>query len=143
MKRLELPKIGDLPKMILFHRDHPADPRVVLQIPNEDRTDAETYVLSMERPSDVVWLNALPRARELKDKLMVAQHIAMDTTTGYIQEIEDLDALTTVEEIIREARLKGAPRAATQDRIAATKRRARQHVPPVSPFRRYLGSRLW
>ena len=70
MKRLDLPKIGDLPKMVLFHRDHPAEPRVVLQIPNEDRTDAETYVLRMDRPSDVVWLNALKGARSGPNRIV-------------------------------------------------------------------------
>ncbi len=129
--------------MILFHRDHPAEPRVVLQVPNEDRTDAETYVLSMDRPADVAWLNHLPRARELKDALMVSQHVAMDPTTGHLQEIADLDEPTLIEQVIHDARTQAAPRRPTQDRAAAAKRRSRQHVPPVSPFRRYLGSKLW
>ena len=143
MKRLELPTKDKLPKMVLFHRTHPSEPRVVLQIPNEDRTDAETYVIRMDRPSDVVWLESLPRARAVKDALMVEQHFALDTNTGHIQPIGDLDALSPVEKVIREARTKGAPRRSDQDRIAVRRRRSKNHVPPVSAFRRYLGSKVW
>lgn len=142
-ERLELPKIGDLPKVVLFHREHPAEPHVVLQIPNEDRTDAETYVLRMDRPSDLVWLKALPRARIVLDELSVSQHFALDTETGAIQEIRDLDEMRPAEKVIRQARLEGAPRRYDRDRKASVARRSPQHLPPVSPLRRYLGSKVW
>ncbi len=125
----------------MFHRDHPTDPRVVLQVPNEDRTDAATYIIRMDVPEQAVWLDHLPRCNFLKESLSAAQHIRFDTETGDITEIEDIDAPTPVELAVRKGRtLEEVRRGPMRQRQAMLNRR---RVPmPESHIRQMLRGRL-
>jgi hypothetical protein len=41
-KILPLPKLADLPEVVVFHREHPTDRRIMLQVPTSS-VDAESY----------------------------------------------------------------------------------------------------
>src|ERR1700676_915312 len=102
--RLPLPKHDSLPVTILFHRDHPRDPVIVLQVPNADRTDSETYILRTDRADDMDWLDKLPGASSLRDQLTVEQHLAYDVKSGYTKALADLDAPTEMAQLVKNAR---------------------------------------
>jgi len=140
-KRLPLPKKDMLPEMVIFHRDYPGEPRVILQVPNDDKTHAETYVLRMDKTEDTSWLGFLPCSKELKNLLSMDQHVAFNTRTGDCWPIEDFDAPTAVELAIGHARTAQNPRERSFQDLAASKRRNRVSA-PVSPLRRWLGGRV-
>lgn len=103
--RVPLPKHAELPETILFHRDAPADPVLLLQIPNADRTDAETHIINLERAEDGDWLERLPRSRELRDLLTMEQHVSYCPGTGYMKGIADLDTPTDMQLAVGDAHL--------------------------------------
>lgn len=135
--RVPLPKRDALPEMVLFHRDHPQEPSVILQVPNADRTEAATYVIRMDRETDVHWLENLPNARELRAALEIEQHIAYCARTGHLQAVEDLDAPTRAEIAFWYARHFGAP----SDADRFFQQRARRVPPAPSTLRLMLGGR--
>jgi len=139
-KRLPLPKVGDLPKVVLFHRDHPTDPRVVLQVPNDDFTASETYLIRMDLQEHLAWFIHLPRERDLKESLSAAQHIRFDTRTGDIEEIPDIDEPTPLQRFVA----KGRRQRQLQEASAGVPRFSfmrRKRPIPSSPFRQYLEGR--
>jgi len=137
-KQLPLPKVGDLPVLILFHREHPTDPRLILQIPNDDFTQSETHIIRMDIPEQAAWLGHLPRARDLKCALKMSKHIKFYTDTGFIQEMPDLDEPSRIEAEVARARSIGAMGHGPQRDRAQVAQRRRATV-PVSALRRYLG----
>jgi hypothetical protein len=137
--RLPLPKHDALPSTVIFHRDHPRDERIVLQIPNEARTDSQTYVLRTDRTEDMDWIEKLIGASALRDKLTMEKHVAYDTKSGFTQAIDDLDQPTWIEQNLRAARAQAQSTPFMQRLHTA----ARGRDLPVPPLRRFiLGSRL-
>jgi hypothetical protein len=142
--RVPLPRYNTLPELVIFHREHPADPQVIMAVPNEDRTDAQTYVVRMDNESDIGWLEGLPASRDLRDLLTMEMHIAYCPRTGHTQPIEDLDQPTRHQLAIMEARYFAQPAAGTQlDRSQRTLRQmAARENPPMSRLRFALGAKL-
>ena len=143
--RVPLPAKADLPELVLFHRDHPSEPQVILQVPNEDRTDSETFVIDLENQGHIAWLESLPCARELKDQFMLSQHVSYCPRTGFIRDIPDLDEPSVFALQLAESRRKASGGASIFDRYfarRATQRGHGQQVPGVSKMRRALGSKL-
>ena len=143
-KRLPLPVISTLPEVVLFHRDHPTDPRVTLQIPNRFKTDGESYIVRLDQADDKHWMDCLPNSAQLLYTLTMEQHVAYYPATGHQQIIPDLDAPTPVEAAVAEARQLNS-RSPVDDRMEARKRLPpRRHMPLgrfMTPLRRMLGGR--
>jgi hypothetical protein len=137
--RVPLPAVGALPEMVLFHRDNPAEPIIVLQVPNADRTDSETYVLDLEHSDHAMWLDGLPFSRALKDALMLAPHIAYCPRTGHHSEVADLDEPSLAALAIMDARQQAGGSSPVFEKFFA--RRA-SIAPPVSRLRVALGSKM-
>lgn len=133
--RLPLPKHESLPAMVVFHRDHPRDPVITLQIPNGDRTDSETYILRTDRPDDMEWLDKLVGAQALRDKLTMEQHVAFDTQSGFMRALADLDTPGPMAAMVRDAQAQ-----ARNSSFAAGLRSAVRRGPniPISPLRQAL-----
>jgi hypothetical protein len=139
--RVPLPKVGSLPEVVLFHREDPRDPTVVLQIPNEDRTDAATYMLDLENMGDVGWLEGLPNPKELRNALDMEMHIAYCPQTGHFKAIEDLDAPTPVQGFLEKARREGAYAGNSIIDRLWTRARLGRRAPIESPLRQALAGR--
>ena len=140
--RIPLPRYGLLPEGVYFHREDPSDDRVILQIPNADRTDSETHIISLEDTIHKGWLEGLKNSRALLTTLQWAQHIAYCPRTGYFEEMADLDEPNEMQKIVAFAR-KEASFAASADRFSALHRR-RKMPAKASPLRRALSAgRMW
>lgn len=135
--RVPLPKYSVLPQRILFHRDHPADPQVILQIPNEDETDSETYRLDLERGEDLAWLEGLQRSRELRDLLTMEQHVSYAPATGISEAIADLDTPNEMELAIAEARAASRPEPVLE-KLMRSREAVNRPAPLMSRFRQFL-----
>jgi hypothetical protein len=93
----------DLPGSVYFHRESPTS-EIILQVPNNDRTDSETYILDPEGDADHrLWMERLPESKRLTDLLTWAQHVAYDTMTGHAAEMTDLDATPRGQRLMAEA----------------------------------------
>lgn len=134
--RLPLPKHEKLPETVLFHRDHPSDPIIVLQIPNEDASDSETYILRTDRADDMEWMDKLVRAGDLRDKLTMEMHVAHDVKSGFLTAIDDIDAPSFMARNLQTARAQ----ASTSFAQKIQQRVQRRNV-PTSMLRRQLGGK--
>lgn len=140
-QRVPLPKYTALPSAVLFHRKHPADPQIILQIPNEDRTGTlASHVLYTDREGDYAWLANLLNGRALLDKLKGELHVAYYPADGHIQAIKDLDMPGEFASVVADART--LARSPFFDRQHSMARRARVNIAPVSSLRRWLGGKL-
>jgi hypothetical protein len=137
---IPLPKHSDLPSLVVFHREHPADPVFLMQVPtNEDRTEFETYLIKLESPDHVAWFDRLSRARDLRDKLSYEMHVAYCPQTGHLQEMADFDMPSATQMAVATARFFGA-RGTTMDEAVERRRRIERVAPaPVSRLREILG----
>lgn len=102
--KVPLPQPDTLPATVVFHRESPVDEMIVLQVPNADRTEAETYVLRTTNVDDMLWIERLKHGKELKTLLTMEQHVAFDPGTGHMQPIRDLDAPSDLQFAIGMAR---------------------------------------
>lgn len=136
--RIRLPHYDALPEGVYFHQEFPGEKRLVVQIPNEDRTDSETYVLDLEDTIHAAWLDGLKNSRNLTTTLGWAKHLAYCPRTGYFEEMPDLDEPTDASKKIAQAR-KEASYEQTNDQMLTRLRRRR--VPPPSKLRRALAGR--
>jgi hypothetical protein len=143
--KVPLPRYNALPELVIFHREHPAEPQVILQVPtNEDRTDSQTYIIRMDNEADVGWVEGLPNSRDLRDLLTMTMHVAYCPRTGHTAEIDDLDMPTRHQLMLAEARFFAQPAAGTQlDRAGRTLRQmAARENSPISRLRYALGAKL-
>jgi len=129
-----LPAPRTLPEGVLLHREHPADLEVVLQVPNAERSDFETYIIDMEDPAHRAWLDGLKNSRMLKDMLAWAKHVAYMPHTGHYQEMPDLDKPNQMMMLFNQARQQASRERSIERMFIMRKRR----VPPVSRLRRAL-----
>lgn len=135
-KRIPLPKYSELPEGVYFHREDSLDRRLILQVPDADRADSQTYVVDLDDSAHKGWVEGLRNSRQLLAILEYAQHVAYVVTTGYIEEIPDLDEPSAVQKIVSQARRDAGRHQATQRRFAG-----RSTVPEMSAFRQALMGR--
>lgn len=134
--QLTLPEPAGLPSRVLFHREHPSEPVLILQVPNPGATDSETYVVRLDREEHRAWINALPGSRWLLDMLQMEMHVLYETASGAIQAVPDLDMPGPFQETFHRARAH-ADRDARMERFYARRDR-RQY--PQSRLRLQLGA---
>lgn len=139
--RVPLPKYASLPEVVLFHREDPRDPRVILQVPNADKTDAQTYIIMLDRGDDLGWIEGLPNAKYLRNELDMEAHIAYCPQTGHYKAIEDLDAPTPHQEFLEKARREGGHGGNSIMEQLWTRARLSARKMEPSPLRQALGSR--
>lgn len=134
--KLRLPEIEGLPPVVVFHREHPADPMLILQVPSPGATDSETYRIRLDRAEDRAWMERLKGSRFLQDMLMMEMHVAYEPGTGAITPLPDEDAPSFVEEVLGHARQMAGMEVARREQM---QRRVRS-LPAMSRHRmRLLG----
>lgn len=111
----------------------------MLQVPNTDRTDSETYVVDLDHSDHAVWFDLLPHSRALRDLLTMAQHVAYCPRSGHTSEIADLDTPSLAAVALAEARQGAVGSSPVFERFFAQRQTM---VPGVSNLRRSLGSKL-
>ena len=132
---IPLPEYVNLPGGVYFHRSHPSDPELVLQVPDAAKQDSETYIVDLTNPTQRAWLDGLKNSRELLNLLSWAPHVAYATTTGYVQEMMDLDAIGRVPKLVADMRARQAAKT-PREFFASTAR-----LPLRSPIRRQEAQR--
>ena len=135
--RIRLPRYASLPEGVYFHQEVPADRRVVLQVPNEDRSDSETYIIDLDDMIHSAWMSGLSNSRNLLTTMGWARHVAYCPRTGYFTEMADLDDVPETTKRIAAARNEASVDFAA-DRMSVKLRRLRQSTPGPSRLRRAL-----
>ena len=133
--RIRLPNYDSLPAGVYFHQEDPGERRIVLQVPNEDRSDSETYIVDLDDTINKSWIEGLPNSRNLLTALGWALHIAYSPRTGHFEEMSDLDMPTDASMNIARAR-KGAASQQAATRLYTDRRR--RNVLPPSALRQSL-----
>ena len=132
--KLRLPDSQGFPQVVMFHREHPSDPMLVLQVPNLDATDSETYRIRLDRDADRAWMNRLQGSKRLLDLLQMEMHVAYEAATGACIGLPDADRRNPMTEMVQDARRMAGSQAAHQ---ASRERRVRK-VPAMSRHRMNL-----
>ena len=135
---LPLPDPIGLPKVVLFHREHPSEPILTLQVPNPGATDSETYLVRLDREAHRRWMERLKEHRRLMDLLTMEMHVAYEPGDGSVRPLADLDEPGPFVEQFREARRQASRAMGLQRHIHMRRRR----VPAISRFRLGLMGRL-
>ena len=135
--QLRLPEVSSLPQVVIFHREDPTDPMLILQVPNPAVDDSETYRIYLDRPKHSTWMRRLKNSRHLFHMLKMEMHIAYEPATGTITPLPDADALAPRAETFHLARAEAAQRVG---REAAHQRRTKQ-TPAMSRHRMRLMGR--
>jgi hypothetical protein len=134
--RVPLPPRDSLPEWVFFHREHPSDKRIVLQVPNEDQSDSATFVVDTEDTIHRAWMEGLANHARLRDLLSYAQHAAFCPRTGYVEEIPDFDAPSDTAIAFAYAQMTASYM--VQQRAERMQRRL---APPMSQLRMFLTQR--
>jgi hypothetical protein len=129
--RVPLPNAANLPEWVFFHREHPAEQRLILQVPDEHHEESETHVVNLEDTIHRCWIDGLKHSRGLMDLLTYAQHAAYCPRTGHVEEIPDLDTPSDVTIKFAMARHHAAT-------VQSERTSRRRQVPAVSTLRQYL-----
>lgn len=135
--QLRLPELAGLPSVVLFHREHPAEPVIVLQVPDPAATESETYLIRLDRPAHQSWMEHLPEGKRLLDLLKMEMHVVFEPATGAMAAMQDLDESSPLACAIQDAR-----RGADSRARAEQTRRPGSNVPAMSRFRMALMGRL-
>ena len=110
-KFIPLPNYADLPEVVLFHRSHPSDQRLMLQVPTGPES-AETYIIRLDQPSAEPgkydprndhkgWIKRLPNSQALMDKLACDMHVAYYYShSGTVMTLEDPDQIPWMTQVI-------------------------------------------
>ena len=117
-KFIPLPNVVDLPDVVLFHKTHPRDQRLLLQVPTGPDT-AETYVIRLDQPSAPAgeydprqdhkgWMRRLPNSQGLTDMLALEAHVAYyPQRGGVVMPLEDPDTIPWMTKVVALARREG------------------------------------
>lgn len=89
--KLRLPEPAALPKTVIFHREDPAEPFVILQVPEPGIDSSETYYVRLDKPEHRTWLQSLKRHDRLEYLLSMEPHVAYEVSTGAATPLKDLD----------------------------------------------------
>ena len=102
-KSIPLPKLTDLPEVVVFHRNHPAEQRLLLHVPTSIST-GETYPVRLDVSEHKQWLNRLPNNKVLLDKLMYEMHVAYyPHKAGTVMPLTDPDEIPWVRQVFAAA----------------------------------------
>ena len=135
--QLVLPDPIALPEAVLFHREHPADPVLVLQVPGPGADDAETYVVRLDREEHRAWVNGLKESQRLQDLLRMEMHVLYEPATGYMKALPDLDKPTPFKQTFDTARAE----AHRGEQMRTFLERRDRRVYPQSRFRTQLSGK--
>ena len=95
-KSIPLPKLEDLPEVVLFHRSHPSDQRILLHVPTGAES-AETYPVRLNVTEHKQWFDRLPNSQTLKDRLSYEMHVCYyPHRNGTVMNLADPDELPWV-----------------------------------------------
>lgn len=89
--KLRLPEPSALPKTVIFHREDPAEPIIVLQVPEPGIDSSETYYVRLDKPEHKTWMRQLKRHDRLEYLLSMEPHVAYEPGTGAATPLKDLD----------------------------------------------------
>lgn len=89
--KLRLPEPSELPKTVIFHREDPAEPIVILQVPEPGVDSSETYYVRLDKPEHLTWLRKLKRHDRLEYLLSMEPHVAYEVGSGDATPLKDLD----------------------------------------------------
>ena len=149
-KLIPLPRYEELPEVILFHRSHPSDPRLLLQVPTGPDS-AETFVLNLEqRPMPVGeydprtdhkgWVKRLPNSQALLDKLAIEPHVAYyHSRGGSSMVLDNPDEIPWVRKVMTLARLQTAQGSMMEGLLTRRAKRTLSRLP--SPLRQSIDGR--
>ncbi len=135
--QLKLPDPAGLPHVVLFHREHPADPILILQVPDPGAEESETYLIRLDRPAHRTWMLGLGNGGRLLDMLQMEMHVAYSPGDGGMRPLRDLDEPPPLAQTFDEAR-KMATHSAMRERFM---RRPSTLPPAMSRFRMRLMGR--
>jgi hypothetical protein len=96
-KFIPLPKLVDLPEVVLFHHEHPSDRRLLLQVPTGP-DDGETYIVRLDETEHRLWFERLPNYKALRDRLSYEMHVAFYPQSGTVMTLEDPDEVHWVQQ---------------------------------------------
>jgi len=134
--QLRLPEPDGLPPVVVFHREHPSEPLLVLQVPDPGAEDSETYMIRLDRSAHRTWMERLPAGKRLLYILQMEMHVAYEPATGAVHPLQDLDEVPRFAREFAEARYT----ASHQAEKGAMWRRTHTMPPAMSRFRmRLLG----
>jgi len=133
-----LPSVSGLPKVVVFHREHPHEPVLVMQVPTgNSEEEFQTYRLRMDDSDHKRWLSRLPGARDLMYKLGFEPHLAyFPHDEGMCLPLNDVDEPSMLQKAISHMRTSVAP-----ERVSAQFKRRQTAVPGVSRLRLAISSR--
>lgn len=136
-KIIPLPAFSALPKVVIFHREHPAEPLIVMQVPTGDSEEFETYRIRLDRAEHKEWMRHLPNARNLSYKLTCEAHLVyFPHDEGTVLPLDDAEDLPVLREAI--AKMRSAPNPQRTDNWFSRRRRT---VPGISRLRLSLSGR--
>jgi len=136
-KLVPLPPVSELPKVVIFHRAHPSEPVLVMQVPTGDTDDFQTYRLRMDNTEHKRWLSRLPDARNLTYKLTCELHLAyFPHDGGQCLPMEDAEEPSRLMRVMADMRSKPSP-----EKVSTMFRRRRQRTPGISRLRQHLTRR--
>ena len=152
-KLIPLPRVEDLPDVVVFHRDHPSAQRFMLQVPTGP-DGAETYLIRLDQPKQIPgsydprtdhkgWMDRLPNSQALMDRLSYEMHVAYyPNHGGTVLTLENPDEIPWVREAFAGAYMaaNGGPCGALARRQPPPSIRAR--TMPLPMLRTALGGRV-
>jgi len=128
---IPLPAYSALPKVVVFHREHPSEPLIVMQVPTGDSEEFETYRVRLDRKENKEWMRHLPNARNLAYQLTCEMHLVyFPHNEGTVLPLDDADELPLLRAAI--AKMASAPNPQRTDKLFAKRRR---FVPGISKLR--------
>lgn len=149
-KQIPLPKIVDLPQVVVFHRNHPVEQQLLLHIPTGPET-GETYIIRLDQPKPPTgeydplrdhkgWVKRLPNSQALMDLLAYEMHVAYyPHKGGTVIALDDPDEVSWLRVAFALAR---EGRGSNSFDHYFTKRRVQLRGPMMPPrLRRALGRR--
>jgi len=132
-----LPAYASLPKVVIFHREHPSEPLIVMQVPKGGGEEFETYRIRLDRKEHKEWIRHLPNARNLTYQLTCESHLVyFPHDSGTVLPLDEAEELPALRAAIAQMRGRGDPQ--RTDRMFDRRRRA---VPGISKLRLALGGR--
>ncbi|HUX14823.1 MAG TPA: hypothetical protein VMW52_00025 [Phycisphaerae bacterium] len=126
-----LPAYSALPKVVIFHREHPSEPLIVMQVPTGDSEEFETYRVRLDHKEHKEWMRHLPNARNLAYQLTCESHLVyFPHNEGTVLPLDDAEELPILRAAMQ--KMRSAPDPNRTDRMFAKRRRV---VPGVSKLR--------
>ena len=117
-KPIPLPNVQDLPRVVIFHRNHPSSQCLLMHIPTGPES-AETYPIQLDQKSPPAgeydprhdhkgWIKRLPNSQGLMDRLSYEMHVSYyPHDGGCVMPLEDPDAIPWIRQALALARREG------------------------------------